>query len=251
MKTYTEEELNIASLLFTQEKINIDLAQQLCKGQNIDFDALVEKVFVLSFWKEFFPNKIDKYKRSNTQLKYFFEYCLHLMSFDNTIKKEGSFYSNLKVLKLHEFKRKTFPNGIGQFENLELFYANNEELEYLPESIGDLKNLNTLKLSNTQLKELPNSITKLTKLEGLNIENTKLTSIPENIGALKALKNLNLSYTDIDVLPESIANLKNLKHLYLTCTDVDSLPKGLTTQCKIHVHNLRFFREKYPEYTFV
>ncbi len=70
MKNYTKEQQHIISLLETREDANIKLAEQLCKGQKIDFDELLEEVFTLSFFAEAFPKKIGKYKQKKTQLKH-------------------------------------------------------------------------------------------------------------------------------------------------------------------------------------
>ncbi len=70
MKNYTEEEQNIITLLETREDTNIKLAEQLCKGQKIDFNEMLEDVFALSSFAEVFPKKIGEYKEKKTQLKH-------------------------------------------------------------------------------------------------------------------------------------------------------------------------------------
>ncbi len=119
--------------------------------------------------------------------------------------------------------------SIGQLsalQELDLRYANTEQLRELPIEVGYLCNLTKLDLQDSGVASLPSSIGRLRNLKELNLNSTiHLRTLPEEIGDLSSLVRLSLHYSRIMSLPPSIGRLKNLQKLVLASTSrLRSLP---------------------------
>ncbi|MCP4521387.1 MAG: leucine-rich repeat domain-containing protein [Cytophagales bacterium] len=151
-----QEKQNIIALLKTKEITNIDLAEQLCKGQNISFNELLEEVFHLSFWEQKAGFNWEKDKTKKEQL-------IHLLQ-DNTWE-----------LHINDPSIRFIPDSLGYWEGIEFINFEKTAITKLPESIGNLKKLVYLLAGHTKLKDLPQSIDQLNSLLVLDISNTNMT----------------------------------------------------------------------------
>ncbi|MCP4521384.1 MAG: leucine-rich repeat domain-containing protein [Cytophagales bacterium] len=168
-----KEKQHIISLLFTGKVTNIDLAEQLCKGQNINFEELLEEVFHLSFWeKEARLSLKDKNKK---------EQLLSLLDPEPW------------ELHINNPSVSEIPNSLGYWKGI--FFINFEDtsIEKLPESIGNLHQLEWLLCGDTYLEDLPESINNLHNLKVLDVG---LEFPEETIERIKKKASLPLLKTD-------------------------------------------------------
>ncbi len=211
-----EEKNKIIALLLTGEDSHINLAQQLCKGQVLDFNELLEDVFILSFWEKAFPKIIGKYKQKKTQVKHLLtnDKVVKTFTFDDTATKEENYFSNLVALDLRwEENMIEVDESISKLVSLRKLILQSTNIKSLPSSIENLTNLEELNIGHTDVNSLPENISNFSQLKVLDLTCCrKISKIPEGIGALKNLTFLSLSNVH-SKLPESIGELNNLEEL--------------------------------------
>ncbi|MFS7889350.1 putative leucine-rich repeat domain superfamily [Helianthus anomalus] len=153
---------------------------------------------------------------------------------------------SLEVLHMGGLNLKEFPNHIitGNSSNslLELYLANNEDIEEVPSSIGNLHNLVSLDLYGCyNLKSISGSICSLQHLRTLYLSYTAIMELRENLGELECLENLYLSSTKVKHLPGSICMLKHLKILRLyQCYYLEKLPEDVDQLESLEELDLRY-----------
>uniref|UniRef100_M1BA12 Bacterial spot disease resistance protein 4 n=1 Tax=Solanum tuberosum TaxID=4113 RepID=M1BA12_SOLTU len=133
----------------------------------------------------------------------------------------------------------TLPSSICKLKSLvSLNVSDCSKLKSFPEEIGDLENLENLDARGTLISQPPSSIVQLKKLKFLSFAKQNsggglvdgvYFSFPVVSDGLRLLENLNLSYCNvIDVgLPEDIGFLSSLNELYLSGNNFEHLPQSI------------------------
>lgn len=174
-----KEEINsIKNLLYSGQKINVDLAISIMDSLGLTWDS-----------KGFEEEKelIDLYGNS-----VFYKTYLDL-SYGNPLESLPESMGRLQKLEsldLGDNQLSTLPESISQLQNLEKLYLNDNQLRSLPASIGQLQNLEVLWLGGNKFNFLPTSISQLQKLKKLDLGDNQLSSLPAAIGQLQQLKTL-------------------------------------------------------------
>lgn len=119
------------------------------------------------------------------------------------------------VLDLSKQKRKTLPDEVRQFRNLQELRISRNSLTELPDWIGELKHLRKLDASNNKLTSLPASIGLLNKLEFLGLNRNLIRELPVEIGGLVSLQVLEMWDNELEVVPDELKKLYALKVLEL------------------------------------
>ncbi len=146
-KKYTKQEQHIITLLETENIVNLELAEQLCKGQKLNFDVLLEEVFVVSFFMEIFLDKLNEYKEQIEKVKVIIE------------------NGYLKTLNLRSSQLSVLPENIGKLNKLEYLSLEELPLSTLPIIMSKLQNLKELYLSDLELGKLAEEMLPNCKIE--------------------------------------------------------------------------------------
>jgi Leucine-rich repeat (LRR) protein len=100
------------------------------------------------------------------------------------------------------------------------------KFESLPVDLGDKwPDLELIYAQGNQLTTLPSTLPKWTKLEELNISNNKFTELPECIGDLPKLKNFWANENQLAKLTGAICSWTNLRVLELNNCGLNELPE--------------------------
>ena len=115
---------------------------------------------------------------------------------------------------LNDSNTETLPKEISELTHLKILDLRNNCLKKLPSEIGELRNLEILDLRSNKLEELPYEISFLNKLEELNLQNNRITELPVEIINLSSLKRINLegnpiTKPPIEVVAQGIGAIKN------------------------------------------
>ncbi|WP_052595470.1 leucine-rich repeat domain-containing protein [Aureispira sp. CCB-QB1] len=205
---------HLMSLINSGCILNIELALQLAKSQNITINLtkytklyrwlsyLVEEQFIdtpLLMFQEILSLEVLDYNLS--QLK--------------KIPTSIEFLSNLKILILSLNQLRTLPRTIGNLSRLESLYLNFNQLKKIPTELKKLQQLKKLRLNNNYIQKFPKPILSLVNLEHLDLSCNQIKELPLNIHQLYKLKQFNLSGNPISTLPQQIGSLTELKQLTL------------------------------------
>lgn len=148
---------------------------------------------------------------------------------------------NLKHLYLEGNPLTELPEEIGNLSSLETLYLGLEgrrhsnlqrrgvSLRTFPDSIGNLQQLRILSAPYGELRDLPETIGNLTNLEELYLHDNELVSIPETLTQLTSLRKFTLdgtflsgyTYSDIDNIAFSELS-GNLQVFLSVCCQADS-----------------------------
>ena len=123
---------------------------------------------------------------------------------------------NLQELYLNENELVSLPDTITQQKRLTILNVVGNHIVSLPANIGELQLLRKLYADENELKQLPKTFGRLRSLEVLELGTNRLVQLPKNFGWLERLQVLNLSSNKIDSLPESFAELCSLTEV-ITC----------------------------------
>jgi Leucine-rich repeat (LRR) protein len=115
------------------------------------------------------------------------------------------------VLDLSKQKRKTLPDEVRQFRNLQELRLSRNSLSELPDWIGELTHLRKLDVSNNKLTSIPVSIGLLDKLEFLGLNRNLIRELPVEIGGLVSLQVLEMWDNELEVVPDELKKLHALK----------------------------------------
>ena len=122
------------------------------------------------------------------------------VNFTKTISFPEALYActSLKIIELEGISE--LPEGIKNFEKLEVLCIRRAGLETLPESISALTNLKKLSLCNLRLlNKLPAVIFELQNLEVLDLSGSPLLELPAKLRQMKNLKSINISGCSDDI----------------------------------------------------
>jgi len=100
-------------------------------------------------------------------------------------------------IKLRHLELKAIPASVSQLQNLKHIWLGGNQLSCLPESISQLQKLEWLELSDNQIATIPSDIGQLRNLKGVNFKNNQIKAIPESIGQLQKLEWLGLGHNPI------------------------------------------------------
>jgi len=133
----------------------------------------------------------------------------------------------------------TIPLSIGDLEDLEALYLNNNALKNeLPSTIGYLLKMTELDVGNNQLSgPIPPALGNLSQLESLWMnDNSFSDSIPLDMGLLRSLRILNAeNNTLINSIPDDIGLLQNLEFLSFANNQLSGCyPASLLNHCAIN-----------------
>ena len=145
----------------------------------------------------------------------------NLYSFGFLIKKD-----TITGIGFYEQELSNLSSSIANFVNLEFLGLNSNKITTFPDNIGNLQQLKTIFASNNQIFELPPAFRNLINLQILDLSNNKLTCLPEGFEILERLELLNLNYNSLIELPSKIGNLKNLTHLELSLNFIPQIPES-------------------------
>ncbi|MBL4648194.1 MAG: leucine-rich repeat domain-containing protein [Aureispira sp.] len=209
-----EDSYQLMNLIRSGSTLNIELALQLAKSQDIVLN--LSSYTKLYTWLDYFVQGIS-INNPQALLEELFELeVLNLsLSQQKKIPPFIGLLSNLRVLILSLNNLTSLPKTIGQLVQLESLHLSHNKLKRLPSGIQNLQQLKTLKLGNNQIEKLPSSIFKIKNLEHLDLEYNQITRLPLGIGQLYKLKTLNLQHNPMIDLPQSLCSLTNLKKLVL------------------------------------
>jgi Leucine-rich repeat (LRR) protein len=209
-----EDSYQLMNLIRSGSTLNIELALQLAKSQDIALD--LSNYTKLYAWLDYFVQGLPI---SNYQalLEELFELeVLNLsLSQQKKIPPFIGLLSNLRVLILSLNNLTSLPQTINQLTQLESLHLSHNKLKRLPSGIQNLQQLKTLRLGNNEIKKLPSSILQISNLEHLDLEYNQITRLPLDIGQLYKLKTLNLKHNPIVDLPQSLRFLTKLEKLVL------------------------------------
>ncbi|KAH0747267.1 hypothetical protein KY285_008924 [Solanum tuberosum] len=133
----------------------------------------------------------------------------------------------------------TLPSSICKLKSLvSLNVSDCSKLKSFPEEIGDLENLENLDARGTLISQPPSSIVQLKKLKFLSFAKQNsggglvdgvYFSFPAVSDGLRLLEILNLSYCNLidGSLPEDIGSLSSLNELYLSGNNFEHLPQSI------------------------
>lgn len=122
------------------------------------------------------------------------------VNFTKTISFPETLYActSLKIIELEGISE--LPEGIKNFEKLEVLCIRRAGLETLPESFSALTNLKKLSLCNLRLlNKLPEVVFELQNLEELDMSGSPLLELPAKLRQMKNLKSINISGCSDDI----------------------------------------------------
>ena len=91
---------------------------------------------------------------------------------------------NLKELYLGGNQLRSLPDYFGNFQQLEVFMVEINQIKILPESFWTLINLKRLRLGSNQLTTLSEAIANLKKVTVLYLQRNQLIALPAGLGQL-------------------------------------------------------------------
>ena len=173
-----KEEINsIKNLLYSGQKINVDLAISIMQGLGLTWNSA-------GFKEE--------------------KELIDLCGVDAFTKTD---------LNLSHNNISSLPKSIGELQHLVKLDLDYNELEVLPESIVQLQQIEVLWLYHNNLSSIPKSIGQLQNLRSLILKDNIISSIPKSIGQLQNLKKLwiddnPISENEIDKIKALLPNCK-------------------------------------------
>ncbi|MCA9333803.1 leucine-rich repeat domain-containing protein [Candidatus Saccharibacteria bacterium] len=140
---------------------------------------------------------------------------------------------NLQRLYLDNNQLSTLPEILSNLKNLQRLYLNNNQLDIVPKAIEHLHNLQDLSIVGNQLKTLPETFDKLQNLRRLYIDSNQLRTMPKAITSLRNLDILSLTNNQLQIIPETIVQLESLQSLYLDNNQLRTLPHSIAHMQKL------------------
>jgi len=224
----------ILRLIQSGRPINIELAIQLAKGQQISKEPIIAP------WRPLFPFAKVKGDSIQSLAQLFQKKYIHYYGSNHPFKeipKEVQGLPKLESLIIGHLSLNSLPLFITEMPQLSVLEITSSTIEVLPEAIGKLKNLYALNLLNNQIETLPESIGNLKKLHELTLDKNPIKKLPDSFGQLSALHTLYLCSPYLQTLPESFGNLQKLHTLNLSQNQGFQFPKSFK-----NLHNLRYLK---------
>ncbi|KAH0777620.1 hypothetical protein KY290_009031 [Solanum tuberosum] len=173
---------------------------------------------------------------------------LHLDGMKNLVSLPSSICKSKGLVKLsvsYCSKLESFPEEIGDLENLEELHASYTLISRPPSSIVRLNKLKSLHFRKVKSEirvcfVFPLVNKGLLSLKYLDLSNCNLIDggLPEDIGSLSSLKRLDLSGNNFEHLPRSISQLGALEYLHLSdCKRLTQLPEDIRALRALNLSN--------------
>lgn len=179
----------IIKLLQSNIKENVELAEQLIIGQNLEQYFLERyKIFGADFDK-----LIQRF--SYTEM-YVYGNCEEIATKQIELLTD---FINLSFLDLSYNNLTTLPNDFSKLKKLQYLNLNFNNFTEIPKCVFELENLVTLRFEFCNITEIPDDIGKLKNLQHLVVCNNKITKISNEVFKL----------TDLDIL--HLANNPNFE----------------------------------------
>ncbi|KAK2180135.1 hypothetical protein NP493_458g04035 [Ridgeia piscesae] len=124
-------------------------------------------------------------------------------------------------------QQKLFPQTSEKLQLLRKLYADENELKQLPKTFGRLRSLEILELGTNRLVQLPKNFGWLERLQVLNLSSNKLDSLPESFAELCSLTEMDLSGNNLRLLPSTLNSHRTLRKLFLDKNTLDELPQWI------------------------
>lgn len=214
----------VLDLLYTQEKVNIDLALillesweegRLQRAKWIDLAKRVGLSFEKLFSKSLFLRHVDE-QTINSLVEQLprFEKLSFMRGRLPSLPASLRSVSKLKLLYCFETQMKTLPDWIGEWQELEYLSVIGGFLSRVPKGLSRLRKLKGLSIRNTHLQELCD-FSELQQLSTLDIPQNNLHKLSTTVARLRLLTDLYLEHNYIEYLPEELQALKGLRRLTL------------------------------------
>lgn len=153
--------------------------------------------------------------------------------------KRADFIQTISFNSAHDFSIQE--DDYEKINFIEIFKANQCDLEELHPSFYQIHALKELQLQENQLADIPVGISALTSLNKLSFYKNQLTHLPKDLFDLN-LEVIDLYYNELEVIPEAIGKMKDLKILFLSNNKLYSLPESLgnlTDLEELYLHHNR------------
>lgn len=215
MKTSLDK---IYQLIQSGEKVNIDLAFEIAKAEDISDDKLL---FPYQNWLKFaVPSR--SISQEDRLYRFFNAEVLELKFDEDTKETFDQLTLNFELPKLKE-----------------LIILSVSALNHIPDWVYKLKNLKILDLEMMGIESLSEKLGQLEQLQMLNLAHNRITDLPKSLGQLKNLRQLYLNHNQIDeIRKDQFLNATALSELSLQFNEIKSLDSFLGLGPKLSILHL-------------
>jgi Leucine-rich repeat (LRR) protein len=221
----------IKALVATADLVNIELAFELAKGQDLDINELLKGYRILlkmSADELLTPSKI-------ADARYLLMLDLSKLGL-NKLPEEISYFKELNSIDLSDNQLYNLPATMAAMSKLQAIKLNNNRFAQVPPILYTLKELRQLYLNYNPILNLSPQLASLKQLSQLGLRGCGLKEFSEFLCPEGSpYFTLDLGENKLESLPPAFGNFKNMHYLHLDGNLLKSLPQ--------EINNFRFLQE--------
>ncbi|MEL6347652.1 MAG: leucine-rich repeat domain-containing protein [Myxococcota bacterium] len=131
--------------------------------------------------------------------------------------------TRLRSLKAYSNKLRIFPPSLRPLaKSLRYLNLQSNLIDSIPDWIAEFEVLETFLFERNQITGLPRSIGQMPQLKWLDIRCNNIETLPDSLGDLKTLETLQVGQCELTSLPESLKSLPNLQRLEIHSNPLDT-----------------------------